>query len=143
FAAQFRALGAELLAYPDGDPSSAAQLAEVCRGTDVVLQATSAGMHGTQGGDALAALVPFESLPAHALAYDLVYNPRQTPFLRAAAARGLEARHGLGMLVRQASLAMELWLGKRPSFETLYHAADTALGRPNAPSQRAGAKEAP
>ena len=43
--------------------------------------------------------------------YDLVYNPRETKFVREARAQGLQATTGLGMLIEQAALGFELWTG--------------------------------
>ena len=43
--------------------------------------------------------------------YDLVYNPPETPFLERARAMGLRSEGGLSMLVAQAALAVEIWLG--------------------------------
>jgi shikimate dehydrogenase len=76
-----------------------------------VVQATSAGMTGADPGDAVASVVAWEALPPDAVALDLVYSPPETPFLRAAAARGLRRANGLGMLARQGALAFALWLG--------------------------------
>jgi len=53
-----------------------------------------------------------------------VYVPRDTPFLRAARARGLRAEGGAGMLVRQGALAFEAWLGQRPPLDVLRRAVD-------------------
>jgi shikimate dehydrogenase len=79
--------------------------------TLAVVQATSAGMHGADPGDAVAAVVAWDALPPSAVAIDVVYAPRDTPWLRAARARGLRCDDGLGMLARQGALALELWLG--------------------------------
>lgn len=49
------------------------------------------------------------SLPAAAFVYDLVYNPPATALTAAAKAAGLEAQTGLGMLVEQAALSLEIW----------------------------------
>ncbi|HEY6463509.1 MAG TPA: shikimate dehydrogenase, partial [Polyangiaceae bacterium] len=57
------------------------------------------------------ASVAWAALPPDAVALDVVYAPPETPFLRAARARGLRAANGLGMLARQGALALELWLG--------------------------------
>jgi shikimate dehydrogenase len=81
------------------------------RDVDVVIQTTSAGMHGADPGDAIAAAVAWDALPDAAVALDVVYAPPETPFLRAARARGLRCANGLGMLARQGALAFELWLG--------------------------------
>lgn len=77
---------------------------------DVVLQATSAGMTGVEGGEALASAVELSRLSG-SVVIDLVYAPRETAFLRAARACGLAAENGIGMLVGQGALAFELWLG--------------------------------
>jgi shikimate dehydrogenase len=79
--------------------------------TLAVVQATSAGMTGADPGGAVVAAVAWEALPADAVALDVVYAPPETPFLAAAAARGLRRANGLGMLARQGALAFELWLG--------------------------------
>lgn len=76
---------------------------------DLVLNATSLGL---KPGDAL----PFEpkafELTRTRAAYDMIYRPAETPFLRAAAAAGCRAANGLGMLLYQGSKALELWTGK-------------------------------
>ncbi len=46
------------------------------------------------------------------IAYDLVYNPLQTKFLREAKQAGLIAQDGLDMFVGQALRQMQLWTGK-------------------------------
>jgi shikimate dehydrogenase len=79
--------------------------------TRTVVQATSAGMEGADPGDAAAGAVAWDALPHDAVALDVVYAPPDTPFLRAARARGLRAANGLGMLARQGALAFEIWLG--------------------------------
>ena len=64
-----------------------------------------------------------ESLPfPNADVYDLVYNPRETKFVRDARAQGLQATTGLGMLIEQAALAFEIWTGHIPSRNTLFNA---------------------
>lgn len=91
-------------------------------GTLLIVQATSAGMRGADSGDAVAAAVAWDALPAEAVALDVVYAPRDTPWLRAARARGLRCDDGLGMLARQGGLALELWLrdlGVEAPFEAM------------------------
>jgi len=81
------------------------------RGTDLLVQATSAGMRGAEPGEAVATAVDWDAVPTAAVALDVVYNPRDTPWLRAARARGISCDDGSGMLARQGALAFELWLG--------------------------------
>ncbi len=50
-------------------------------------------------------------LPSGAIIYDLVYNPAETAFIRAAKAAGLDCIGGLDMLIEQAALAFECWTG--------------------------------
>lgn len=53
-------------------------------------------------------------LPEHAVVYDIVYAPLETPLLAAARARGLATVDGLEMLIGQAALAFELFFGQAP-----------------------------
>lgn len=87
--------------------------------TLVVVQATSAGMTGADEGDAIARAVAWDALPAETVALDVIYAPPETPFLRAARARGLRCTNGLGMLARQGALAFELWLGLPAPFAAM------------------------
>jgi shikimate dehydrogenase len=60
--------------------------------------------------------------PPMAVVYDLVYNPIETRFVHQARQFGLKAYTGLGMLVEQAALALEIWTG-RPAPRQAMHAA--------------------
>jgi shikimate dehydrogenase len=116
-------------APPSGKLSQALRLqwSELVAHADCVIQATSAGMKGGDPGEDVSSVVAWDRLPAHAIAYDVVYNPRVTPFLRAARARGLVAVDGLGMLVRQAGLAITIWTGRSPPLDRMRRAAEDAL----------------
>lgn len=61
------------------------------------------------------------SIPVHELAgklspdtvfFDTVYNPIETPMLRAAKEHGFRTIDGVEMFVRQAAAQFELWTGK-------------------------------
>jgi shikimate dehydrogenase len=119
-AATFEALGAAPCAWPEhaGDRRPEV-LSHFLLGADVIVQATSAGMRGAGPGEEVSAWVPWRELPAGALAIDVVYNPARTPFLAAAEAAGVQHRGGLGMLVRQAALALEIWLSSSSSWRPL------------------------
>jgi len=52
-----------------------------------------------------------------AIATDLIYVPLVTPFLAAAAQRGLRIVDGLGMLLHQAVPGFERWFGVRPEVD--------------------------
>ena len=56
-----------------------------------------------------AADIPYGSITARHLAYDLVYNPAETLFLKKAAAQGATVKNGLEMLHRQAEASWRFW----------------------------------
>ncbi|APR79868.1 Shikimate 5-dehydrogenase I alpha [Minicystis rosea] len=131
-----RAMGALTMPWPRSDGAAPSgklsqamrlQWSELAEGADCVIQATSAGMHGADPGEDVSTIVPWSKLPAHAVVYDVVYNPRETPFLRSARAHGLTAEGGLGMLVRQAALSIQLWTGLTPPLDHMRRAAEEAL----------------
>ena len=53
--------------------------------------------------------IPYGSITARHLAYDLVYNPAETLFLKKAAAQGATVKNGLEMLHRQAEASWRFW----------------------------------
>ena len=53
--------------------------------------------------------IPYQYITARHIAYDLVYNPTETAFLRCAKAQGALTINGLHMLHAQALLAYRLW----------------------------------
>jgi len=139
-AEDFRAMGALPCGWPipqqrpDTEDSSSRlseamrlQWGDIAASSDIIIQATTAGMRGADRGDGVAAIVPWERLRSDALVYDLVYTPRDTPFLRAARERGLRHAGGLGMLARQGAHALSLWLRVTPDVDLMRLAAERAL----------------
>jgi shikimate dehydrogenase len=131
-----RSMGALVMPWPHPDENAPTgklsqalrlQWSELAAGADLVIQATSAGMRGGDPGEDVSGIVPWARMTEHAVAYDVVYNPRETPFLRAAGERGLVAVDGLGMLVRQAALSISLWTGLVPPIDRMRQAAEEAL----------------
>lgn len=61
------------------------------------------------------------------LVYDLVYNPAETTFLRAAREAGCETLGGLAMLVTQAAEQFSLWTGTIAPEAVMYDAAQSGL----------------
>ena len=84
---------------------------------DLVVNATSLGIHPGDGSP-----VDLTPCPTTVIVYDMVYNPPETPFLRAARARGLRAANGLGMLLHQGAAAFALWTGRPAPVETMREA---------------------
>lgn len=93
-------------------------------GFDVVINATPLG---TSGGQETETPATAQQLGGARLAYDLVYNPPETAFLRAAREAGCEVLGGLEMLVTQAAEQFRLWTGGEASEEVMTVAAIQAL----------------
>ena len=53
--------------------------------------------------------IPYEFFTEEHIAYDLIYNPAETQFLKNAKAQGAQIKNGLDMLVFQAEKAWEIW----------------------------------
>ncbi|HEX3655438.1 MAG TPA: shikimate dehydrogenase [Pirellulales bacterium] len=80
----------------------------VPNGTDIVVQATSIGLFPDVN-----ARVPLDldSLAPGTVVADVIPNPPRTRLVREAAARGLTAIDGLGMLVNQGVISIKYWTG--------------------------------
>lgn len=91
-------------------------------GADIVVNATSVGM-GAVDGAADALPVDPTLLRAGQVVADLVYHPLDTALLVAARAAGATTVDGLGMLVHQAALQQQLWLGALPDVAVMRAAA--------------------
>jgi shikimate dehydrogenase len=53
--------------------------------------------------------IPYEYFTPKHIAYDLIYNPAETQFLKKAKAKGAQTKNGLDMLIFQAEKAWEIW----------------------------------
>lgn len=114
---------AELLAERFDAESSSLDSASF-EGFDVVINATPLG---TSGKHELETPARAGQLRGARLAYDLVYNPAETQFLREAQAAGCATLGGLSMLVVQAQEQFRLWTGLEASEEVMQSAAVDAL----------------
>lgn len=97
-----------------GDPTDIAH-------SDILVNATSIGM-GTSELSCERAQLHQDLVVA-----DIVYHPRRTALLAAAAALGARTIEGLGMLVHQAVLQQQLWTGVTPDPAVMRAAADRQL----------------
>jgi shikimate dehydrogenase len=99
---------------------------------DVVLpDGTEIAMNATHLGCAPAVeAVPlvWESLDPSATAVDVITNPRVTPYLESARARGCAIVDGVEMLVQLAMQLFEAWTGVTPEEEVFERAVAAALG---------------
>ena len=62
------------------------------------------------------------NFPPQAAVYDLVYNPAETALMREAQRMGLQVANGIGMLVEQAALSLEIWTGLAAPRQVMHHA---------------------
>jgi shikimate dehydrogenase len=97
-----------------------------CDGFDVVINTTPLG---TSGALEYQSPLTAAELSGAGLAYDLVYNPVETRFLREAATAGCATIGGLEMLVSQALAQYQLWTGAEVPRAVMKEAAERALGR--------------
>jgi shikimate dehydrogenase len=75
----------------------------------LVINSTSQGMKGQPELD-----IRLDALPLTSAVSDLIYMPRETPFLEQARRRGNATVNGLGMLLNQARPAFKAWFGVMP-----------------------------
>ncbi len=76
--------------------------------TTLLVNTTPLGMHPQVEASPVTA-AQLALLPATAIAYDLIYTPSPTQFLRLAAQRQLTTLDGTEMLVQQGAAALTLW----------------------------------
>lgn len=79
--------------------------ASLVTAADLVINCTPVGMKPDDPSP-----VPASWLREGQLVADMVYRPTETELLRVAAAKGVKAIGGLGMLVGQGAIAIEIWL---------------------------------
>ena len=106
-------------------PLEAAALGEAAASVDLIVNCTSLGMR--HGPDESATPLAAEQVPAAALVYDLVYNPMQTPLLRAAEQAGANTLGGISMLVYQGAASFEIWLERPAPVAVMMEAALAAM----------------
>jgi shikimate dehydrogenase len=99
--------------------------AEAVCTADLIVNATPVGMRGEDEP-----LVSPAWLSARQVVADMVYRPALTPLLREAAAVGARTVGGLGMLVSQGAMSVDIWTGgehARAPLEVMRAAAEAAL----------------
>lgn len=87
----------------------------------VVIQATSCGMQGGPPDDDILKGADLTRCAPGTVAFDLVYVPEETRWMREAARCGLDVieRGGTEMLVRQGAAALKLWFGVEAPVEVM------------------------
>lgn len=125
-AAELASLGGDEfdLRYAPLDPDDAT-FRGAARSAQIVVQSTSVGMlHGPAEHESP---MPREWFQPGQVAFDLVYVPEQTPFLRDARRAGARVVGGLDMLIHQGAVGFKLWTGREAPLEVMFRAAREAL----------------
>ena len=120
-----RALRVAELAGVAGHALESSSVGGAVAGADLVVNATSLGMAGSEAGHP----VDPDLVAAGAVVVDLIYHPPQSAWLAALRGRGVEAHNGLSMLVHQAAHAFTLWTGVEAPVAAMDAAARAALAR--------------
>ncbi|RUM89399.1 MAG: shikimate dehydrogenase [Thermovibrio sp.] len=81
---------------------------------DVIVNTTSVGLRRDDPQ-----LFDYSKIPKGIVVVDIIYNPPETPLLRAARERGCKTVNGLGMLIHQGAVAFEIWTGVRAPVEKM------------------------
>jgi shikimate dehydrogenase len=76
---------------------------------DLVINATSLGL---KESDPLPIQGSGFTMDNAAAAFDMIYRPHETPFLKAARELGCKTSNGAGMLLYQGARALEIWSGQ-------------------------------
>jgi shikimate dehydrogenase len=87
----------------------------------LIVNTTPIGMHPHPAASPLSE-AELEQIAPQTIAYDLIYTPRPTQFLRQAQERGAICLDGLEMLVQQGAVALELWLNQPAPVEVMRQA---------------------
>lgn len=90
---------------------------------DILVNTTPVGMKNFSENTSPVEDKFIESLPNHALVYDIVYNPLRTALISKAIKYNKRYVTGLDMLVWQAVRATEIWFNKKPDFKSMKIAA--------------------
>ena len=93
----------------------------------LIVNSTPIGMHPHDEASPLEDAIATQ-IAAGAIAYDLIYTPSPTQFLRQAQQQGAIAIDGLEMLVQQGAAALEIWVGQTAPVEVMRQALRDSLG---------------
>lgn len=93
---------------------------------ELIVNATPVGMNNYRAdGDHP---INFDSLHSGQVVVDMVYDPKETPLLKAAKAHGATPVGGLAMLVHQAAIAFNIWTGMSAPLEVMWSAVGGRAG---------------
>lgn len=90
---------------------------------DILVNCTPIGMQGRSADMTPVEEKELKTLPAGALVYDVIYNPKKTVLIRLAEKNGYKIITGMDMLIYQALEAEKIWTGRTPDFKDMKIAA--------------------
>jgi len=89
---------------------------------DLIVNTTSVGMKEDDPP-----LFDYSKIPEGITVVDIIYNPPETPLLKAAREKGCKTVNGLGMLIHQGAVAFEIWTGKKAPVERMREVLEREL----------------
>ena len=96
---------------------------------DLYINCTPVGMTSGPDPDGLSIPIPdMPNLSPDTVFFDTVYNPIETPMLKAAKERGYRTIDGVQMFVKQAAAQFEIWTGQQAPEELFDKIVRTKLG---------------
>lgn len=116
-------LAEHLSRWTDAKAVSIAESEKVVMQANLVINTTSVGMFPKVDETP----IPVEWLHADQVVSDLIYHPRETTLLKGAKEKGARIHTGLGMLVHQAAVALELWTGKKAPISLMKQVLEESL----------------
>ena len=103
-------------------------IGEELRDTDILVNATSVGMHPNVNQS----LVPPNSLKTDLYVMDIVYNPLDTKLMQDAKAAGAKVISGIEMLLHQGAASFEIWTNRQAPVKVMEQAVLNKLAEPGA-----------
>lgn len=87
-----------------------------------VIQATPIGLNGESHQ------LPWEAAKPNLVAFDMIYKPVETPFLKGAADAGCTTIAGWKMLLAQGAASLKIWTGREAPVDAMENALKAELG---------------
>ncbi|MCM8541217.1 MAG: shikimate dehydrogenase [Lentisphaeraceae bacterium] len=121
-ASRTKSKGEELVELINSKTSATAELIlwdseiKIPNDIDVLANATNIGMFPNIQESPV---IDYSTISPSLLVTDAVINPPETKFLKLAKGAGAKTLDGLGMLVYQAAIAIEIWTGKYPDCDIM------------------------
>jgi shikimate dehydrogenase len=106
-----------------GGALSSDAIAKSLQNSDVLINATSVGMHP----EANQSIVPPQWLRSDLTVMDIVYNPVETKLAKDAKAAGAKVISGVEMLIYQGAASFEIWTSRSAPIEVMRRAALSKL----------------